>query len=149
MLKFETCKMGNVFTKLSFLIIITIIIIIIMETELSQFLFLRQKMKYVALMARFTIFLIISCCWFLSTPIHHFQERKAFVRENTNRAHGKVYKFNTSVISAHVFDQVHIFFFFVPCIFFKVDSKPTVILEYIGTWTVLGKEDLDDNCHQL
>ena len=31
----------------------------------------------------------------------------------------------------------------------RLDSKPTVILEHIGTWTGLGKEDLDDNFHQL
>ena len=37
--------------------------------------------------------------------IHHVWERGAFVGENAKGAHGAVYKFHTSVISAHFFDQ--------------------------------------------
>ena len=36
------------------------------------------------------------------------------------RAHGEIYKFHTSVISTHLFDQVQIFFFFTHCIVIKV-----------------------------
>ena len=32
----------------------------------------------------------------------------------------KVYKFNESVVSSHVYDQFHVFFFFAHCIVFKV-----------------------------
>lgn len=80
-----------------------------------------------------------------------------FISENVdyslekNVAHGKVYKFNTSVITSHVFDQVHVFFFFVHCMFLRLDSTPTVTSRIIDTWTVIGKEDVDHNnyCHQL
>ena len=36
-----------------------------------------------------------------------------------------------------------------PALSLRLDSKPTVNLEHVGTWTDLGKEDLDDNFHQL
>ena len=35
--------------------------------------------------------------------------------ENAKGAHGEIYKFHTSVISTHFFDQVQIFFFFTHC----------------------------------
>ena len=35
-------------------------------------------------------------------------------------AHGEIYKFHSSVISTHFFDQVQIFFFFAHCIVIKV-----------------------------
>lgn len=77
---------------------------------------------------------------------HHFLERRVFVGENTKGALGKVqYKFYIVVITSHVFDQVQVFFIFAQCIAFKVRLD----LEYVGTWSVLGKEDLDDHCHQL
>ena len=66
------------------------------------------------------------------------------------RSH-RAYKFHTYVISAHFFGQVQVFFFFTHCIVIKVRLESTwlLILEHIGTWTELGKEDLDDNFHQL
>ena len=51
---------------------------------------------------------------------------EAFIGENAKGAHGEIYKFHTSVISTHFFDQVQIFFFFTPCIVIKVRLKPTV-----------------------
>ena len=51
---------------------------------------------------------------------------RAFVGENTKGARGKVYKFHTSVITFHIFDQVHVFFFFAPCLVSKLDLKPTL-----------------------
>ena len=46
----------------------------------------------------------------------------------------EIYKFHTSVISTHFFDQVQIFFFFTHCIVIKVRQ------EHIGTWTGLLKK---------
>ena len=77
---------------------------------------------------------------------------KAFVGDNTKGAHGKVCRFNTSIIILHlyVFDQVHVFSFFCTALSSRLDWKPTVSSRiHIGTWTVLGKEDLDDNCRHL
>ena len=43
------------------------------------------------------------------------------IGENTKgAAHGEIYKFHTSVISNHFFDQVQIFFVFTHCIVIKV-----------------------------
>ena len=47
-----------------------------------------------------------------ASVIHHVYERGAFVGENAKGAPGEVCKFRTSVISAHFFDQVQVFFFF-------------------------------------
>ena len=52
--------------------------------------------------------------------IHDFKERRLFAEENTKGAHGKVYKFNTSEITSHVFNQVHVFSIFAHFIVFKV-----------------------------
>ena len=38
-------------------------------------------------------------------------------------AHGNVYKFNTSLITSHVFDQVHVLFFLRTSLFLGLDSK--------------------------
>ena len=86
------------------------------KSGLSQVLFLRQNIKYVALMADYIVLLR----FVNANVIHHFYERRAFVGENTKGAHGKVFKFNTSVVTSHVFDHVHVFFFFAYCIVFKV-----------------------------
>ena len=62
-----------------------------------------------------------------------------------------MYKSHTSVISTHFVDHVQMFFFFTHCIVVKVrlETNSLLILEHIDTWTGLGKEDLDDNFHQL
>ena len=39
--------------------------------------------------------------------------------ENAKGAHGEIYKFHTSVISTHFFDEVQMFFFFTHCIVIK------------------------------
>ena len=55
--------------------------------------------------------------------IHHVEECGAFITENSKGAHGEIYKFHTTVISTHFFDQVQIFFFFTHCIVIKVRLK--------------------------
>ena len=44
----------------------------------------------------------------------------AFIGEDAKGAHGEIYKFHSSVISTHFFDQVQIFFSFAHCIVIKV-----------------------------
>ena len=51
------------------------------------------------------------------------QESGTFVIENAKGAHGEVYRFHTSVISAHFFDQDLVFFFFAYYILIKVSRE--------------------------
>ena len=57
----------------------------------------------------------------------------------------EVCKSHTSVISAHFFDQIHVFSFLCTALLSRLDSKPTVNSR---TCRHLGKEYLDDNFHQ-
>ena len=81
----------------------------------------------------------------MSKNVEHSSEKTP--RELTWR---DLYKFHTSVISTHFFDQVQIFFVFCTLhYYYGYTRNQLLILEHTGTWAGLGKEDLDDNFHQL
>ena len=77
------------------------------NSGLFQFLFLQQKDVICSANGYIYHFFdyIILPLYVNANVIHHVWERGAFVGENAKGAHGAVYKFHTSVMSAHFFDQ--------------------------------------------
>ena len=82
-------------------------------------------MKHVTLMARFIIFWIMQSCCFLSTPISFIISKniQCICWRKHQGSSWKGLQFYISVVTSLVFDQVHVFFFFLHCIVFKVRLK--------------------------
>ena len=73
------------------------------------------------------LLLFVNAKWMSFIMSKNVEHSSVDIAENAKgAAHGEIYKFHTSVISNHFFDQVQIFLFLRTALLLRLNSKPTV-----------------------